>query len=66
MPRKTALKMKTAIEHIAADDVKGLDIKKMQGRDAYRVRVGNYRAIYSIDMVILHVEAIAHRQGIYE
>ncbi|MGB0723744.1 MAG: type II toxin-antitoxin system RelE family toxin [Gammaproteobacteria bacterium] len=41
--------------------------KKLVGRDAWRIRVGDYRVIYEIDemhLVIL-VVALGHRQGVY-
>ncbi len=41
--------------------------KKLQTRDAYRVRVGDYRIIYTIedDVLLIVVLALGHRQGIY-
>ena len=41
--------------------------KKLTGREAYRIRIGNYRVIYEIDnseLVILVVN-IGHRKDIY-
>jgi len=36
-----------AIEQIKANDLKGFDLKKLQGRnDVYRVRKGNFRIIF--------------------
>jgi len=42
--------------------------KKLKGRDAYRIRKGDYRIIYEIYDKILIVEIIAvgHRREIYE
>jgi len=41
--------------------------KKLIGRDAYRIRVGNYRVIYEIDenSVKIFVINIGHRKDIY-
>lgn len=41
--------------------------KKLRARDAYRVRVGDYRIIYTIqdDVLLIVVVALGHRQGIY-
>jgi mRNA interferase RelE/StbE len=41
--------------------------KKLQTRDAHRVRVGDYRIIYTIedDVLLIVVIALGHRQGIY-
>jgi len=41
--------------------------KKLVGREAYRIRVGNYRVIYEIDdnSVKIFVINIGHRKDIY-
>lgn len=41
--------------------------RKLSGRDAYRVRVGDYRIIYSIDdtRLIVVVVLVGHRSGVY-
>ena len=41
--------------------------KKLSGRDAWRIRVGNYRVIYEIhdDRLIILVINIGHRKDIY-
>ena len=41
--------------------------KKLTGRDAYRIRVGNYRVIYEIksDKLVVLVVNIGHRRDIY-
>jgi mRNA-degrading endonuclease RelE of RelBE toxin-antitoxin system len=33
--------------------------------DGYRLRIGQYRAIYSLDMVVMTVENVAPRGAIY-
>ncbi len=40
-------------------------VKKLQGRDGWRVRVGDYRILYTIDddEQIVAIFAIAHRRG---
>lgn len=42
--------------------------KKLKGRPAYRIRVGDYRVIYEIDDNILLVTIVAagHRKDIYK
>lgn len=42
--------------------------KKLKGRDAYRIRTGNYRIIYSVidDKLIVDVITLGHRKDIYE
>ena len=43
------------------------DVKKLKGRDAWRIRVGDYRVIYEIHDRILQILVITvgHRRGIY-
>jgi len=48
---------------------KNLDIKKLKSRHAlYRLRVGNFRIIYSSkhERMVIYVVAIAHRKDIYQ
>jgi mRNA interferase RelE/StbE len=42
--------------------------KKLKGRDAYRIRVGDYRVIYEIhdDVLIVLVVRVAHRREAYK
>ena len=42
--------------------------KKLRGRDAWRIRIGDYRAIYEIDdgRLIVTVITIGHRREVYE
>lgn len=46
----------------------GTDIKKMQGNNLYRLRVGNYRILYSINEVvkIIMIENIDNRGDVYK
>lgn len=58
LPKKIKAKFITAFKAIARDDLESLDIKKMQGgENAFRLRIGQYRAIYEVvdDMIILRV-----------
>jgi mRNA interferase RelE/StbE len=42
--------------------------KKLKGRDAYRIRIGDYRVIYEIQdgRLIVTVITIGHRREVYE
>lgn len=44
------------------------DIKKLQGQNAYRLRVGDYRIIYTIeyDILVITVIAAGNRGQIYQ
>jgi mRNA interferase RelE/StbE len=43
------------------------DVKKLHGREGYRLRIGDYRAIYRLNNneLILEVIAVGHRREIY-
>jgi mRNA interferase RelE/StbE len=50
------------------DDPRPAGVKKLKGRDGYRVRVGSYRVIYEIVEyeLIVDVIAVGHRKDIYD
>lgn len=49
-----------------ANDPFTKDIKKLRGYDWYRLRVGDYRVIFSIEKDIIQVLKIGHRKNIYK
>jgi mRNA interferase RelE/StbE len=60
-------KAKTAIYKLA-EEPKPLGSRKLNGREGWRIRVGNYRIIYEINNInhtitVLHV---GHRKDIYQ
>ena len=52
----------------ALSTVYGTDIKKLKGHNLYRLRVGNFRILYSIDDAIrlIDIENIDNRGDIYK
>lgn len=60
-------KIRTAINALA-DNPQPYGYLKLKGRDAYRIRVGNYRVIYEVEDKILKIFIItvAHRKDVYE
>lgn len=42
--------------------------RKLQGRDGFRVRVGNYRIVYTIheDVLVVVFVTLDHRRDVYE
>lgn len=42
------------------------DIKKLKGREDYRLRVGDYRIIFMFDKESIKIIKVGHRQQIYE
>lgn len=49
-------------------DARPHDCKKLKGREAYRVRVGQYRVLYKINEKAKEViiESVGHRKDIYK
>lgn len=49
MPRNTASLIREKLEQIAVDPFSSIpNSKKLQGRDGYRLRVGDWRIIYEV------------------
>lgn len=41
------------------------DIKKLKGSNDFRLRIGDYRVIFSIDNKIIQILKVGHRKNIY-
>lgn len=67
VPEPYYSKLKQALYSLT-DNPRPVGCKKLKGRDAYRVRVADYRIIYEIQDAILFVEVVnlGHRREIYE
>lgn len=71
---KQAIKFLASQGHIAAQRIRNAieklplgDVVKLKGEDAkYRLRVGDYRVIFTRSGVILFIEAINNRGQIYK
>ena len=67
MPTKMAQNILAHIEKVAQNPVRtDMDIKKLQGRNGYRLRVGDYRVIYTAEGFVLAVEKIGPRGDVYK
>ena len=53
---------------LLSDDPRPPNSRKLRGRDAFRVRVGDYRIIYTVedDVLLVVVVTLGHRRDIYE
>jgi mRNA interferase RelE/StbE len=53
---------------LLAEDPRPPNAKKLKGREAFRVRVGNYRVIYTVDdgILLVVVVTLGHRRDVYE
>lgn len=68
MPSTVRMLVKSKIEALAADPLGAANVKKLVGRPGYRLRVGDWRVIYTLDsgrLVILVLD-IGARGGVYK
>ena len=68
MPRNARDLVKSKIVALAADPSDVSHVKKLVGRPGYRLRVGDWRVIYTLDSgrLIVLVLDIGTRGGIYQ
>ncbi len=69
MPRNVSLQIRGKIELLAVDPfAANNNVKKLLGREAYRLRVGDWRMIYEIEggRLVIHVLTVAPRGGAYQ
>jgi mRNA interferase RelE/StbE len=66
IPKATQQRLLRAA-YALADNPRSHGAKKLSGQDLYRVRVGDYRIVYSIDEAdqLVTVTLIAHRREVY-
>ena len=53
---------------LLSDNPRPEGCKKLTGDEKYRIRIGNYRVLYSIedDILIVYVVKVGHRKEIYK
>ena len=68
MPKQSARRFVAAFEQLAQGINGQLDIKQLENREGFRLRVGAYRAIYRIleDVLIIEVIKIGNRGDVYK
>lgn len=68
MPTNTAMLIRSRIETVAQDPFAAPGVKKLVGRDGYRLRVGDWRVLYFLDGQRLRVlvTEVGPRGGIYQ
>jgi mRNA interferase RelE/StbE len=50
MPRNTARRIRSKLVALAEDPfARNRNVKKLSGRDAWRLRIGDWRALYTVD-----------------
>ncbi|MFD2181920.1 type II toxin-antitoxin system RelE/ParE family toxin [Rhodoplanes azumiensis] len=67
MPPSTARSIRSKIEQYAADPASlANNVKRLRGRDGYRLRVGDYRVIFDQDGVVMDIIEVGLRGSIDE
>ena len=67
MPKAQRIKMLNGLEAIAKDETTGLDISTIKGlKNGYRLRVGQFRAIYTNELTVITVEKVSPRGDAYK
>jgi mRNA interferase RelE/StbE len=69
LPKNTANRVRSKLLALAADPfARNPNVKKLTGREGYRLRIGAWRALYTIDPMgeIISVLVIKPRGGAYD
>lgn len=67
IPANTARLIRSKIEQYAADSASlANNVLKLQGREGFRLRVGDWRVIFDEDGRILQILQVAPRGGAYD
>ncbi len=67
IPEPYYTNIKKAIYNLA-ENPRPVGYKKLKGREAYRIRVADYRIIYEIfdNILLIDIINVGHRKNIYE
>ena len=68
MPRNLRALVLGKIDDLAVDPMRAQNVKKLVGRPGYRLRVGDWRVIYTLDAgrLVVRVLDIGARGGVYQ
>lgn len=68
MPRNVGATIQAKIKLLANDPYSAANVKKLTGRDGYRLRVGDWRVLFEINdgKLVILVLAVRPRGGAYE
>ncbi len=67
LPNKELKKIVDKINSLAHEP-RPAGCKKLSGEEKYRIRVGSYRVLYSIedDVLVIYAVKVGHRKDVYE
>ena len=67
LPNRVVIKIYESLKKLSVNP-RPVGCKKLKNREGYRIRLGDYRAIYTIkeDELIILVLTIGHRKDVYE
>ena len=67
IPANEAKRIRAKIDQYAEDPASlAQNVLKLQGRDGYRLRIGDWRVIFAEDGTVIDIIGIGPRGGIYE
>jgi mRNA interferase RelE/StbE len=69
LPRNTARRIRSKLLALAEDPfARNRNVKKLSGRDAWRLRIGDWRALYTVDTdnQIISIMVIRPRGSAYD
>lgn len=67
MDARASQLIRSKIRQYAADPASlANNVKSLKGVDALRLRVGDYRVIFTEDLVVLTILRVGHRRDVYE
>ncbi len=67
LPEKSAQTIRSKIELLARDPAAlANNVTALRGSEFHRLRVGDYRVIFTAEMVVLTLVKIGHRREVYE
>lgn len=67
LPKTATDRLQAAIDDLAHDP-RPSGVKKLKGLEGYRIRVGDYRVLYSIfdDVLLVEVVKVGQRGNVYD
>ena len=67
LPNRVVIKIYESLKKLSVNS-RPVGCKKLKNREGYRIRLGDYRAIYTIkeNELIILVLTIGHRKDVYE